>query len=156
MKVIVVTNVNLGWDCVVGVYLDEAKAESKNLGDEYIFTEMTVDEDKLILDNYYDEELKYIEGEHCVIKDGGFQETSDGDYSTRVKYTRELYVKYSEVLSKFKSKDEKYSHLKFGIVWYEEFKYCLPVCLNESSWEIIKNVIDEVDEFLDNHNLYFY
>lgn len=158
MDVTVVTNVDLGWDCVVGVYLDEDMARFENQGDNYIFSNKTVDEDELILDNnnYDDEELKFDESIHCEIADGGFQETEYGDYSTRIKYTRESYVKYTEVLSKFKSKNEELSHLKFGIAWNEVFGYCYPVCLNESSLDIVDNVIDEVMEYLNSNDLYFY
>ena len=38
MTVTVVTNVELGWDCVVGVYLDEKYARSLHIGEQYVFT----------------------------------------------------------------------------------------------------------------------
>lgn len=38
MDVIVVTNTELGWDCVAGVYTDEKVAREEHIGDEYVFT----------------------------------------------------------------------------------------------------------------------
>lgn len=42
MKVIVVTNVELGWDCVVGVYTDKKFAKKQHKGKEYTFTKTKV------------------------------------------------------------------------------------------------------------------
>ena len=155
MKVIVVTNHELGLYCVVGVYLNRDLAELECIGDCYIFTEITVDECELSSDDFV-EVPRFNSSEHCQILDGGFQETSHGDYSIRVKYTKELFVKYFDILFKFKSKNEEFSHLKFGILWDEEFDYCYPACLNESNFEIVGKVCNEVDEYLSIHNLYFY
>ena len=41
-KVYVVTNVDSGWDCVVGVYLSLELAKDENKGENYIFTEKII------------------------------------------------------------------------------------------------------------------
>ena len=44
MEVYVVTNKELGWDCVIGVFTDEEYVYSKFVGDRYVITPKTLDE----------------------------------------------------------------------------------------------------------------
>lgn len=72
-KVYVVTNVDSGWDCVVGVYLSLELAKKENKGENYIFTEKTINEKEYIEKQFNDTSLiKYInekeakQYENCV------------------------------------------------------------------------------------------
>lgn len=60
-KVYVVTNVDSGWDCVVGVYLSLELAKDENKGENYIFTEKIINEKEYIEKQFADTSIiKYI------------------------------------------------------------------------------------------------
>lgn len=61
MKVYVVTSTELGWDCVVGVYLSLELAKHENKGENYIFTEKIINEKEYIEKQVEDTSIiKYI------------------------------------------------------------------------------------------------
>lgn len=72
MKVYVVTGVELGWDCVVGVYTDEEVARKEYPDeDSYVIHEVTLDRTKI---RDYDDIEEYDES----------QEEPDDLYATRI------------------------------------------------------------------------
>lgn len=84
MKVYVVTGVELGWDCVVGVFTDEEVARKEYPDeDSYVIHEETLDRTKI--QDYEDE----IEEEEEII-----QEETDELFENR-----EARAKFNEVIS---------------------------------------------------------
>lgn len=99
MKVYVVTGVELGWDCVVGVYTDAEVARKEHPNeDEYVIHEQTLDRSKIEDCNCVEEESVQEESDKTLEKLREFIEKGDKFSISREGYPNVDMLKLKELI----------------------------------------------------------
>lgn len=116
MNVTVVTNVDMGWDNVVGVYLDEKIARENHIGEYFVFSNKPIIETKFEAKTG---ELKtFRENKDILFLDGQLA----GE--TSMQKDKNYALKLQESISNFKS------DLDIQVAWNEEHEYYIIAVIN--------------------------